>query len=373
MIDTQSIRTKILDLAMRGQLTEQLPEDGTAEELYQQIQEEKQALIKAGKIKKEKPLPEITEGEKPFEIPESWKWVRLGSIGVTVTGGTPAKSKPEYYGGNYPFFKPSDLVAGPHIIQASEYLTEAGKLVSRQLPKGSILVCCIGSIGKTAIIDVDGTANQQINALTPVLCENDYLLYAISSIAFQRQLNQGSRATTVSIINKTKFDNCVLPIPPLAEQQRIVDQIQQAFTALDTIDELQTQYADNLNVLKSKLIDAAIQGKLTAQLPEDGTAEELYQQIQAGKQALIKAGKIKKEKPLPEIEEGEIPFEIPKSWKWCRLSEISSTNIGLTYRPEDISLDGTIVVRSSNIQNSRMDYSDLVKVKCEIKESHLHP
>ena len=89
MIDTQSIRTKIFDLAMRGQLTEQLPGDGTAEELYQQIQEEKQALIKAGKIKKEKPLPEITEGEKPFEIPASWKWVRIGSVFKIEMGQSP--------------------------------------------------------------------------------------------------------------------------------------------------------------------------------------------------------------------------------------------------------------------------------------------
>lgn len=216
------LKSKLIDAAIQGKLTEQLPEDGTAEELYQQIQEEKQALIRAGKIKKEKPLPEITEDEVPFEIPANWKWVRLGSIGVTVTGGTPAKSKPEYYGGNYPFFKPSDLDAGPHIIQASEYLTEAGKLVSRQLPKGSILVCCIGSIGKAAIIDTDGTSNQQINAMVPILSASDYLLYAIESIAFQRQLNQGSRATTVSIINKSKFDNCILPLPPLGEQKRII-------------------------------------------------------------------------------------------------------------------------------------------------------
>ena len=100
MIDTQSIRTKILDLAMRGQLTEQLPEDGTAEKLYQQIQEEKQSLIKAGKIKKEKPLPEIMESEKPFEIPESWKWVRLSWVSKKITDGT-HHSPPNTKSGEY--------------------------------------------------------------------------------------------------------------------------------------------------------------------------------------------------------------------------------------------------------------------------------
>lgn len=216
------LKTKLLEAAIQGKLTDQLPEDGTAEDLYRQIQAQKQALIQAGKIKKEKPLSEITADEIPFEIPANWKWVRIGSIGITVTGGTPSKAHPTYYGGSYPFFKPSDLDAGRHITKASEYLTEDGKNVSRQLQQGSILVCCIGSIGKAAIIDTTGTANQQITALTPLESDSDYLLYAIASGAFQHQLEQGSRATTVSIINKSKFDNCILPLPPLAEQKRIV-------------------------------------------------------------------------------------------------------------------------------------------------------
>ena len=120
----------------------------------------------------------------------------------------------------------------------------------------------------------------------------------------------------------------MVPIPPLAEQQRIVDKIDQAFSALDTIDTLQAQYANNLTTLKTKLIYAAIQGKLTEQLPEDGTAEELYKKIQAEKQALIKAGKIKKEKSLPEITVDEIPFEIPEHWKWCRIGEIFTLQAG---------------------------------------------
>ena len=221
------LKSKLIDAGIQGKLTEQLPEDGTAEELYQQIQQEKQTLEKAGKIKKSKPLPPVSDEEKPFDIPENWKWVRIASLGTTTTGGTPSRDHPEYYGGNYPFFKPSDLDRGHHITKASEYLTEFGKEASRQLPKGSLLVCCIGSIGKCAIIDIDGTANQQINALAPIMCDSDYLLYAIDNDAFKHQLNQGSRATTVSIINKNKFDNCIIPLPPLAEQKRIVDKLEE--------------------------------------------------------------------------------------------------------------------------------------------------
>lgn len=222
-----TLKSKIIDAGIQGKLTEQLPEDGTAEELYQQIQQEKLALEKAGKIKKSKPLPPISDEEKPFDIPENWKWVRIGEVGITITGGTPAKDHTEYYGGTFPFFKPSDLDAGRHISIASEYLTELGKKESRQLSKGSILVCCIGSIGKSAIMDIDGTANQQINALTPVLCDSNYLQFAIDNSAFQQQLNQGSRATTVSIINKSKFDNCIVPLPPLSEQKRIVAKLEE--------------------------------------------------------------------------------------------------------------------------------------------------
>ena len=230
-----ALKSKLIDLAIQGKLTKQLPEDGTAEELYQQIQQEKQELIKAGKIKKEKPLPKITEDEKPFDIPRNWKWVRVATIGITVTGGTPAKSHPEYYGGDYPFFKPSDLDAGRHITIASEYLSESGKAVARRFSKNSILVCCIGSIGKSAIIDNEGTANQQINALTPVICDSDYLLYAINSDCFFHQLNFGSRATTVSIISKSKFDDCIVPLPPLAEQKRIVEKLEEVLAVCDSL------------------------------------------------------------------------------------------------------------------------------------------
>lgn len=130
---------------------------------------------------------------------------------------------------------------------------------------------------------------------------------------------------------------------PYAEQQRIVEKTDQAFSVLDTIDALQAQYADNLAVLKAKLIDAAIQGKLTEQLPEDGTAEELYQQIQAEKQVLIKAGKIKKEKPLSGIKDEEIPFAIPDNWEWVRFAGI--TNIV-----------GTGMIRTGNEQFDKAEY-----------------
>ena len=328
MIDTEALRKKVIDLAIQGKLTEQLPSDGDAETLYAQILDHKSQLIKEGKIKKEKPLPDIAADEIPFEIPKNWKWVRIASVGLTVTGTTPPKENKEYYDGEYPFFKPSDLDAGRHISDGSESLTNEGWKVSRQLRKGSILVCCIGTIGKSAIIDVDGTTNQQINAITPILCDSDYLLYAIESDSFQKQLQQGARATTVTIIKKSKFDECIIPLPALSEQKRIADKLEEVLAQIDIIDDLQAKYSNDLAVLKSKIIDAGIQGKLTEQLLEDGDAEDLYAQIMNQKSQLIKEGKIKKEKQLLDIAADEIPFEIPKNWKWVRLGELIKINSG---------------------------------------------
>ena len=321
MIDTEALRKKVIDLAIQGKLTEQLPSDGDAETLYAQILNQKSQLIKEGKIKKEKPLPDIAADEIPFEIPKNWKWVRIASVGLTVTGTTPPKENKEYYDGEYPFFKPSDLDAGRHISDGSESLTNEGWKVSRQLRKGSILVCCIGTIGKSAIIDVDGTTNQQINAITPILCDSDYLLYAIENDSFQKQLQQGARATTVTIIKKSKFDECIIPLPALSEQKRIADKLEEVLAQIDIIDDLQAKYSNDLAVLKSKIIDAGIQGKLTEQLPEDGDAETLYAQIKEEKDAILDMRGGRKDKSIKEDDEAK-PFEIPNNWKWIRFGEV---------------------------------------------------
>ena len=178
------------------------------------------------------------------------------------------------------------------------------------------------SIGKVSILGVDAFHNEAIISIFPRNDSDnafrDYLLFVLPYSASHGKVYGAIKGNT---LNKDSLSNLLIPLPPLAEQQRIVARIEQAFSVLDTIDALQAKYADNLVVLKSKLIDAAIQGKLTEQLPEDGTAEELYRQIQSEKQALVKSGKIKKEKPLPEISADEIPFEIPANWKWVRLGD----------------------------------------------------
>ena len=340
MIDTKAIRSKILDLAMRGKLTEQLPEDGTAEELYQKIQAEKQKLIKAGKIKKEKALPEITVDEMPFEIPNSWRWARLQDItsNLTLNDGDWVLSDDMDENGTVKLIQLGSIGDLHYNTKGFKYLTTQrfeelngkqiypGYLLINRLVADKMLLCIIPEIEGVLITAVD---------VCWVAPQNEYydikfLMYAFASSSMQQKVKEVGYGVTRFRISKTNLISIPFPFPPLAEQHRIVEKIEQAFSVLDTIDALQAKYADNLIVLKSKLIDAAIQGKLTEQLPEDSTAEELYQQIQTEKQALIKSGKIKKEKPLPEIEADEIPFEIPPNWKWVKTGEIFSVGTGLT-------------------------------------------
>jgi type I restriction enzyme S subunit len=327
VIDTKVIRNKILDLAVRGKLTEQLPEDGSAEELYQQIQMEKQALIKDGKIKKGKPLPEIAEEVIPFEIPSEWKWARWGNLSYQIQYGynAPAKEK-----GKIKMVRITDIQNNKVLWDTVPFCDIDEDNIEGYLlkPNNILFARTGGTVGKSFLVEnveEDAVfAGYLIRTSFSLKLNAKYLKFFMESYLYWKQLQNGTTATAQPNCNANSLSKMLVPLPPFAEQKRIVEKIEQAFSVLDTIDELMKKYADNMTVLKSKLIDLAIQGKMTEQLPEDGTAVELYQQIQTEKQTLIKAGKIKKEKPLPEISQDEIPFEIPDNWKWVKLQDITS-------------------------------------------------
>lgn len=200
--------------------------------------------------------------EQPYQIPENWCWTTVGTVSTVVTGGTPSKKKPEYYGGNFPFFKPTDLDNGRHIYRASEYLSEAGKSVSRVIPSQSTAVCCIGSVGKSGYLEVEGTTNQQINSAIPKIYPL-YLYYYINTDYFVNQLWKKSSATTITIVNKSKMESCVFPLAPLAEQQRIVDRIESIFAKLDEAKEKAQAVVDGLELRKSAILHKAFTGELT--------------------------------------------------------------------------------------------------------------
>lgn len=328
----EQLKASILQYAIQGKLVEQRPEEGTGEELYRQIQAEKQRLIKEGKIKKEKALPEISEDEFPFEIPESWKWVRLSTIGITQTGNTPSKSHPEYIGIDIPFITPGDILNG-QICYNNQALSLLGKNVARVCDEDSIMQVCIGgSIGKVAITDRKVAFNQQINVVSPLFCLSKYLFAIMQSVYFTTSMKERAGGTATPIINRGLWDSLCIPLPPLAEQKRIVAKIEELLPYIDRyaasyerLEQVNTEFPEDM---KKSVLQYAIQGKLVEQRPEEGTGEELYQQIQTEKQRLIKEGKIKKEKPLPEIAEDEKPYDIPDNWTWVRFGDLGSYKKG---------------------------------------------
>jgi len=319
----QELKNSILQLAIQGKLVEQRPEEGTAEELYKQIQAEKQALIKAGKIKKEKPLSEIAEDEMPFEIPESWMWVRLLSV---VEIATNLVQPTEYH--DYKHIAPDNIEKGTGKLLQCRTVAE-DKVVSANhlFYRGQIIYSKIRPLLRKAVIaPFDGLCSADMYPLNTQL-NSAFLLHFLLSDTFNHQIALAmSSRVKMPKINQDELGKVLLPLPPLAEQMRIVAKIEELLPLIERYEKAWSRLEDfnkrfPVDMQKS-ILQLAIQGKLVEQRPEEGTGEELYKQIQAEKQALIKAGKIKKEKPLPEIAEDEIPFEIPSNWKWVHWGEV---------------------------------------------------
>lgn len=336
-MNAQDLKNSILQLAVQGKLVEQRVEEGTARELLEQIKLEKDQLIKDKKIKKSKPLPEITEDEIPFEIPESWEWVRLEELGEIIGGGTPKTSTLEFWDGDIAWLTPADMknIKGKYASSGARNITQLGldKSSARLMPAGTVLYSSRAPIGYIAIADNNISTNQGFKSLVPINTEiSEYMYYCLIS----RTNNIVSRAsgTTFKEISGSEFGLTVVPIPPLEEQYRIVAKIEEILPYIDQYDKAYTKLeAFNKKFpedMKKSILQMAMQGKLVEQRSEEGTADELYEQIVAEKAQLIKDGKIKKEKPLLEITEDEIPFEIPSSWKWVRVGEIGSWSAGAT-------------------------------------------
>ena len=237
------LKNKILDLAIQGKLVRQDPNDEPASVLLEKIRAEKQELIKQGKIKKDKQESYIFKGtdnrhyekigtetkditdEIPFEIPDSWQWVRLGSVGITQTGTTPATSHSEYFGKDIPFIKPADI-SNLSINYHNEGLSFEGIKYARLIKAKSILMVCIGgSIGKCYVNNCDVCCNQQINTFTPILSDFLYFLYLMQSDYFYKTTIFNATGTATPIINKSDWGNIIIPLPPLSEQLRIVEKL----------------------------------------------------------------------------------------------------------------------------------------------------
>lgn len=332
----QELLGSALSLAVQGKLVEQLPIEGSADALYHYLIDEKQQRIKKGIIKRSKTLSPITDDEKLFEIPDTWRWIKMGEIATLITKGTtPRGGNVSYLDSGIGFLR-AENVAGLDRLDKDnlKYIdeeTHLGFLKRSILEANDILITIAGTLGRTAIVreeDLPLNANQavsMIRLIDPYAINLTYMVYALNSPEIQQYLTKQKKVTAIPNLTLEIIENCLLPLPPIDEQNRIVAKIEKLLPYIDRYEQAWSKLEDfnkrfPVDMQKS-ILQMAIQGKLVPQLPEEGTGEELYQQIQAEKQALIKAGKIKKEKPLPEITEDEIPFDIPESWKWVRLGD----------------------------------------------------
>jgi type I restriction enzyme S subunit len=360
----QKLRELILDLAVRGKLVTQDANDEPAAVLLERIKKEKERLVKEKKIRKSKPLPPITLGETLYKIPNNWQWIRLGEIGDWGAGATPDRKNSQYYSGLIKWFKSGELNDG-YIINSEEHITElAFKNCSLRLNQpGDVLIAMYGAtIGKVAILETQSTTNQAVCACT--CFKGFYNLYLFIVLKAYKNIfsSQGAGGAQPNI-SREKIIHTIAPLPPLAEQKRIVSKVDELMKLCDELEARQKKkqetrilinnaalnklltadtpetftknwqrISDNFDILYSApenigklrqaILQLAVMGKLVPQNANDEPAAVLLERIKKEKERLVKEGKVKKEKSLPAIKDDKIPFDLPIGWEWVRFGEI---------------------------------------------------
>ena len=376
----QELKNSILQLAIQGKLVEQRLEEGTARELVNRIKINQNMQIKTKQAKICKKVEQITDDVTPFEIPDSWTWIRFGNLVNYVMGKTPPRAESEWWNGNIPWVSISDMPESGHVKQTKEYITEVAvkdKFGGRVSPAGTLLMSFKLTVGRVSILDIEAVHNEAIISIYPFYDENHitrtFLFYILPFIS---QFGDSKNAIKGKTLNDTSISNLLIPLPPLAEQKRIVAKIEELLPLVDRYEKAWTKLEDfNRRFpedLKKSILQQAIQGKLVEQRPEEGTAQELYEQIQAEKRRLVKEGKIKKEKPMPEITEEEKPFDVPEGWRWVRLGDIV-TVLGGKRIPAGRKLStedtGHKYIRISDMKNGSVVTDNLLYVPADIYPS----
>ena len=364
----EQLRKSILQLAIQGKLVPQNPADEPASVLLERIRAEKQSLIKQGKIKKDKGDSIIFKGddncyyektgsevknitdEIPFDIPDTWCWVRLSSLSSISAGGTPERGNPNYWAnGTIPWLKISDITSSKKFVNScTEYITDEGMQNSsaKILPKGTILYTIFATIGEVGILGINASCNQAIAGIQTYLRSIDgYLYYYLVNLQdFMKTISKGCAQFN---INQKILKEAFVPLPPLAEQERIVVEIEKFEPLIAEYDRLEQQATkldgEIYDKLKKSILQYAIQGKLVPQDSNDEPAAVLLERIRAEKKAqlgkkyvesYIYKGddncyyeKIGKNEPVL-LE--NLPFDIPDSWCWARLGDIGDWGAGAT-------------------------------------------
>ncbi|MBR4248597.1 MAG: restriction endonuclease subunit S, partial [Verrucomicrobia bacterium] len=365
------------------------PDEGTAEDLVVQLAKKKCELEKNSKIyKKSKTKPFYDSAElEEISIPKSWRWVQLSNVSIIQEGAGIRKWQYRTKG--------IQILCVTNILEDAIDLKKKELYISREeylekyqhltLSKGDIVTSCSGgSWGKIAFFNCDETLMLNTSTLRlrffGDIANNNYLYYVCKSSFFKTQLKLQLSGMQPNF-GYAHYSRIMIPLPPLEEQKRIVAKIEEIFPYIERFGELRSQLRSISEDLRKSILQQAIQGKLVEQRPEEGTAEELYRQIQSEKAKLLKAGKIKKEKPLPEITEDEIPFEIPQTWKWVHFSElmisISTGPFGSMLHKSDYVQNGIPLVNPANIINGKIVASTKMMVSEEtakrLDSYKLHP
>ena len=413
----KQLKNSILQWAIQGKLVPQDPNDEPASVLLDKIRQEKERLIKEKKIKRDKNASIIYRGEDnsyyekmlatgevkcideeiPFDVPQGWEWERWGNIAQTIQYGYNA---PALEHGVIKMVRISDIQENCVLWDNVPYcLIDENDIDTYLLKVNDILFARTGgTVGKSFLVEEVPEkaiyAGYLIRTRYSSLLNPRYMKSFMESQLYWEQLKNGTIATAQPNCNGKTLAKMLLPIPPTKEQDRIVKKLTQLSSFLDNYglcqDRLNLLNEEIKEQLKKSILQEAIQGKLVTQLAEEGTAQDLLEQIKKEKLNLVKEGKLKKSalatsvifrgddnkyyeqigKKCLDITE-QIPFEIPSNWKWCRVRNVSNSYIGLTYKPTDIDEKGIIVLRSCNIRNGKLALDDIVRVSSSISEKLL--
>jgi type I restriction enzyme S subunit len=248
------LKKMILQLAAMGKLTKQEVNDELGSVLLEKVYKEKEELAEKGLIKKPTKASEVPATERPFNLPEAWVWARLSDTGIGSTGKTPSTSVTKYFGGDIPFIGPGQISENGTISDSDKTLTQEGSEYSTIANAGDIVMVCIGgSIGKCAIVTSKITFNQQLNSISPIIFDSQYLYNIFNAPFFKEQILKKATGTATPIINRGKWEEIVVPVPPLKEQARIVSKINEMFKLCDSLIE-NLKKAQTIQELLSKTI-----------------------------------------------------------------------------------------------------------------------
>ena len=365
-MDTKKLRQKILDLAIHGKLVPQDPNDEPASVLLERIRSEKERLIKEGKIKRSRKTTKTSDAacdkqELPFEVPNGWVWCLLEDLAYVAAGSTP--NKDAFVAKGIPYIKmynlrmqKIDFDFHPQYIKREIH---EGKLYRSRTEIGDLLMNIVGPpLGKLAVIPStlpEGNFNQAAVLIRPYHHKEllvKYLFYYLSEMSEINSISTKGSAGQVNI-SLTQSQNMRIPLPPLAEQQCIVEEIERWFKLIDIIEQGKTDLQSTIKQAKNKILDLAIHGKLVPQDPNDEPASELLKRIN----------------PKAEItcDNGHYP-KLPKGWIMCRLSNVCKINSGFAFSSNDYRTEGIPLIRISNIKNNTIDLSECVFIKSTIDD-----